>query len=106
MGRGLGQVANMQMCMFRMMEMVVNHELLPTAEGHWLHRCGESVDGVTCCQSIEDTQHKFSLVLLRICLRARPVVASLSRWTKSGPMSDWYVLTIVVLKVYVVCCMY
>ena len=77
--------------MFMVLE-VFNDEVIPTSDGYWLHRCGDTEGGPACCDCIETLHRKMVMCIIRIILRARPPIPALSRWTKSGTTSDYYTL--------------
>ena len=61
----------------------------------WEHIC----PGPHCCTHIGQTKERMYAVLLRVCLRCRPMVNTLSRWHTTGPALDFYLLTICLCRV-------
>ena len=79
---------------------VFNHTLVPTEDGYWAHReAARPGDIGACCNhDITILIRKMSICILRIILRCRPAIPVLSRWTSSGPASDFFILSTAVCK--------
>ena len=67
-----------------------------TGDG-WIHRCfkfGEDCHDA-CCNSLAVLKRKLRFAVMRVVLRRRPPAAAVSRWTTTGPATDFYILACV-----------
>ena len=70
------------------------HAASEDPEYSWTHCCS----GPDCCANAQETQRRQKAGIMRVLLRSRPVVPTLTRWTQTSFCSEWCLMNLACQK--------